>query len=85
MRRRQLLVPSSGFVPEERKEGVQSMSADNKQAQKQTKTPEKIEEHGIVTDVVVPIVQTGVGGAVAGAANAIVSNAINKPKDEKDK
>jgi hypothetical protein len=56
------------------------LSAD-KQPPKQTKTPEKIEKHGLVTDVIV----SGVAGTAAGAANAIVSNAINKPKPEKEK
>jgi hypothetical protein len=42
-----------------------------------------IEHKGVVTEVVVPIVASGVGGAAAGAANAIVSDAIKKPKNDK--
>jgi hypothetical protein len=42
-----------------------------------------IERKGIVTEVVVPIAASGVGGAAAGAASAIVSNAIEKPKKDK--
>jgi hypothetical protein len=41
-----------------------------------------LEQRGIVQDVVVPIVSSG----VAGATGAIVANAISKPKDPpKDK
>jgi hypothetical protein len=56
------------------------MSSD-KNIEKQDKTPEKIEKHGVVTEVVVPIVQSG----VAGATGAAVANAISKPKKEKEK
>jgi hypothetical protein len=38
------------------------------------------EQKGIVSEVIVPIVVSGVGGTAAGTANAIVSNVLNKPK-----
>jgi hypothetical protein len=50
---------------------------------KSTASQRPIEHKGIVTEVVVPIVASGVGGAAAGAANAIVSDAIKKPKNDK--
>jgi hypothetical protein len=40
--------------------------------------PGSLEEHGLVTDVVVPIVAGGVGGAVSGAVSATVSNHLNQ-------
>jgi hypothetical protein len=55
--------------------------AENNKTPKQTKRP--AEQKGVVTDVVVPIAAAGVGGAAAGAANAIVSDAIKKPKKDK--
>jgi hypothetical protein len=50
---------------------------------KTTASERPIEHKGIVTEVVVPIVASGVGGAAAGAANAIVSDAIKKPTNDK--
>jgi hypothetical protein len=57
--------------------------AENKKLPKQTKSQRPTEQKGVVTDVVVPIAAAGVGGAAAGAASAIVSDAIKKPKKDK--
>jgi hypothetical protein len=40
--------------------------------------PSDMEERGVVSNVIVPIL----AGGAAGAVNAVVSNAINKPKDK---
>lgn len=37
----------------------------------------QIEERGVVTDVIVPLAQAGVGGAVSAA----IGNHLSKPKD----
>lgn len=37
----------------------------------------QIEERGVVTDVIVPLAQAGVAGAVG----AVVNNHLNKPND----
>lgn len=42
------------------------------------RSEEKIEERGVISEVVVPLAQSGVGGAVA----AVVGNHLSKPKDE---
>ena len=39
---------------------------------------EPLEEHGIVNDVIVPIVASGAGGAAAGATGAAVTNWLRK-------
>jgi hypothetical protein len=42
----------------------------------------QIEEHGIVTDVIVPLAQSAIGGAVGGAVGAVVTDKVgNKPVD----
>lgn len=42
-----------------------------------------IEEHGVVTDVIVPLAQSAVGGAVGGAVSAVVTGKVggSKPAD----
>ena len=50
---------------------------------KQTISQQPVHRKGIITEVVVPLAASGFGGAAAGAASAIVSNAINKPKKDK--
>jgi hypothetical protein len=56
---------------------------ESKNNPKTTASPRPIEHKGIVTEVVVPIAASGVGGAAAGVANAIVSDAIKRPKKHK--
>jgi hypothetical protein len=57
--------------------------AESNKTPKQIKRQRPAEQKGLVTDVVVPIAAAGVGGVAAGAANAIVSDAIKKPKTDK--
>jgi hypothetical protein len=42
-----------------------------------------IEKKRTVTEAVMPIAASGVGGGAAGAGNAVVSDAIKKPKKKK--
>ena len=40
-----------------------------------------IEERGVFSEVVVPIVSGGIGGALGGAASALVASHLGKPND----
>jgi hypothetical protein len=56
---------------------------DKKNTPKTLASQRPVEQKGVVIDVVMPLVQAGVGGAVGGATGALVANAINKPKNDK--
>jgi hypothetical protein len=45
-------------------------------------TPD-MEEKGILGDVIVPLAASGLGGAAAGATNAVVTNILKRPEGEK--
>lgn len=54
---------------------------------KQPGRPGRVEQRGVVSDVVVPIAQNVVGGAVGGATAAWVANKLggaNQPPPKKD-